>query len=247
MRRASTSPTWVAALLDKSLSPIEFRVLVLLMRYQGRHDSAWPSQETLAADLGMSVEGVRRIIKRLVAKGWVGIIRPAHTCPGRNNEYVIHPPANHPPGQLGEHPPGQLGVSGEITPPAKPKSPHRPSSRIKGRRNSGRYSSTAQARIVAYDWTTYAFGGISEDHMQQWGQAYPNIDVEGEIKRAAAWCRDNEEKARGRTDWSRFLGNWLAKAQRDAEAAGRTRPKPPHEDPTPEELDAQLAKMGLLP
>jgi hypothetical protein len=58
--------------------------------------------------------------------------------------------------------------------------------------------------------------------MRQWAEAYPLADVPAEILKAAVWCRNNAEKARGR-DWERFLGAWIAQAQRNAESSGRTK------------------------
>jgi hypothetical protein len=198
----------------------------------------------IAADLGLTAEGVRKIISRLVKKGWLVVERPDHTAPGRGLQYHVTRPDNHPNGCRGEHPNGCRGVSAnhpngqaEITPTAKP------------RKNAGiRMQNTSKNTVIpTYDWNTYTFVGVQEDLLHQWSQAYPLVDVQAEIRKAAAWCRNNESKARARKDWPRFLGNWLAKDQRDASASGRTKREPQPGDPdwlpTEEYVDKILAKV----
>ena len=52
---------------------------------------------------------------------------------------------------------------------------------------------------------------VSPDLITKWADAYAPIDVESEIKRAAAWASG----AKAKKDYRRFLVNWLAKALRD--------------------------------
>lgn len=104
-------PIWVNALLDRSLSAVEFRTWTLIYRYQGGNESAWPSQKKLADDLGLTEDGIRKITHRLAAKGWLRIIHPDHTAPGQRVQYKVASPENHPDGCLGEHPDGEQGVS----------------------------------------------------------------------------------------------------------------------------------------
>lgn len=65
---------------------------------------------------------------------------------------------------------------------------------------------------IHYDWAAFAFVGITPDRLRQWVDAYPGIDVEAEIRKAASWCRDNPPKARLKRQWARFLGNWFSRA-----------------------------------
>ena len=52
---------------------------------------------------------------------------------------------------------------------------------------------------------------VCPDLITKWADAYAPIDVESEIKRAAAWASG----AKSKKDYRRFLVNWLAKALRD--------------------------------
>lgn len=50
------------------------------------------------------------------------------------------------------------------------------------------------------------------DLMQsQWVKAYPAVDVEGEISKAGVWLLSNPKNQK--SNYARFLTNWLAKAQ----------------------------------
>jgi phage replication O-like protein O len=48
---------------------------------------------------------------------------------------------------------------------------------------------------------------VSTDLITKWAAAYAPIDVEAEIKRAAAWASGSKPKK----DWRRFLVNWLGR------------------------------------
>lgn len=48
---------------------------------------------------------------------------------------------------------------------------------------------------------------VDADLITKWAQAYAPIDVEAEIKRAAAWASGSKPKK----DWRRFLVNWLGR------------------------------------
>lgn len=49
---------------------------------------------------------------------------------------------------------------------------------------------------------------VHTDLITKWAEAYAPIDVEAEIKRAAAWASGSKPKK----DWRRFLVNWLGRA-----------------------------------
>lgn len=73
---STNRPAWVRALLDKGLSPTEFRVWSYLSWRQGENSHAWPSQRRIAADLGLTVQAIRNITRRLHRKGWLTATRP---------------------------------------------------------------------------------------------------------------------------------------------------------------------------
>jgi len=52
----------------------------------------------------------------------------------------------------------------------------------------------------------------------QWVKAYPAVDVDGEIAKASVWLLANPKNAK--SNYARFLSNWLSKAQDRAPRAG---------------------------
>ncbi|MBP7051603.1 MAG: helix-turn-helix domain-containing protein [Phycisphaerae bacterium] len=250
MSRSKNTPLWVAALLSKDLTPVEFRLWMLLQRYQARNDSAWPSQETLAANMGLTVEAIRHISKRLEAAGWLTMVWGGG--PGRGKEhhkrYTVTRPTETPTA-IGGKTPTAIGV---LT-AEKPQRPNRenPNGRTKTRgcirKNTVRNTVRgAQTQTLSFDWSTYAFTGVEEDLAKQWSEAYPQINVQAELLKAAVWCRTNQATVRNRgDDWEeRYLNRWMAEAQHRAEATGQTSAgAEPWQDP--EEIGLEAYNAGV--
>ncbi len=71
MSDGGTRPIWVDAMLSRDLTPVEYRTWSYLFWRQGDNTHAWPSQAAIAGDLGLTIDGVRKIVGRLVDKGWL--------------------------------------------------------------------------------------------------------------------------------------------------------------------------------
>jgi hypothetical protein len=56
------------------------------------------------------------------------------------------------------------------------------------------------------------FTGITENQMDAWSAAYPGVEIDQEIKRAAAWCVSNPASA-PKSDFGRYLNSWLSREQ----------------------------------
>ena len=54
--------------------------------------------------------------------------------------------------------------------------------------------------------------GVTEEQMNAWKAAYGAVDVEGELKKAAAWIVSNPQLAPAKLH-GRFLNTWLARQQ----------------------------------
>lgn len=64
--------SWLKHMRGADLTDAEFRVLVLLVTYTDKNGTdAYPGNTRLADECGMHVRSVRRILHRLVAKGWI--------------------------------------------------------------------------------------------------------------------------------------------------------------------------------
>ena len=201
MKKAFGTPLWVAALLDKGLSAVEFRVWLYLNWRQGTNGTAWPSQDAIADELGMTAEGVRKIIGRLTEKGWLRVTRPTHTGPGMGLLYETKHPngclAEHPNRGSGEHPNRGSGEHPNshtgITPTAKP--------RHKGRTHTRTH--TDKAHAVSYTpaferfWTKYPRKLGKAEAFQEWQAINPDDTLAEKIilavqawKRSEQWTKD---------------------------------------------------------
>lgn len=85
-------PIWVEALLSQDLTPAEHRVWVYLGWRQGDNAYCWPAQATIATDMGLTVQGVRNITRRLEDKGWLRIDRGAGPGRGHRTGYTVTTP-----------------------------------------------------------------------------------------------------------------------------------------------------------
>jgi hypothetical protein len=59
---------------------------------------------------------------------------------------------------------------------------------------------------------------IPEAILEKYKQAYPDVDVEGEIRRIEVWAI-TQPKSRWKKDWGRFITRWLSREQDKAEYA----------------------------
>ena len=61
--------------------------------------------------------------------------------------------------------------------------------------------------LVNGKWT-----GITQDTLEAWQAAYPGVDIEAEVRKAAAWCLSNPTSA-PTSQYGRYLNSWLGRQQ----------------------------------
>ena len=91
-----------------------------------------------------------------------------------------------------------------------------------GRRQSksaARVSSPAGKGIV-FDYDAGRFDQVPPELVEKWRQAYPAVDVLSELRRMEAWASANPVNRK--SNWQRFIVNWLTRAQ---DRAGRGGPR----------------------
>lgn len=54
--------------------------------------------------------------------------------------------------------------------------------------------------------------GITQEQIESWKAAYGAVDVDGELKKMAAWVMSNPHVA-PKSQWGRFVNTWLARSQ----------------------------------
>jgi len=68
-----------------------------------------------------------------------------------------------------------------------------------------------QTAKIGFDYTAYQFQNVTADDIAEWRAAYPAVDIEGEILRAAQWLRANPTKRKKQI--RAYLTRWLNRAQ----------------------------------
>ena len=114
MSQARVSITPADAWSDQRLTPLQCRLLGLIGSYLGKDHTAWPSQSTLAADLGVSRKAVNEGIRALVNYGYIRAQERFRTDGGQTSSvyFVIMDPKDRG-GILSDTP-----CNAEVTPPS---------------------------------------------------------------------------------------------------------------------------------
>ena len=87
MEAGTDRPMWVTAML--ALPGEEYRLWSYLHWRQGNNSDAWPSQPAIAKDLGLTVQAVRNITRRLQDKGWLRIESPTNRGRSHGLRYTV--------------------------------------------------------------------------------------------------------------------------------------------------------------
>ena len=85
----------------------------------------------------------------------------------------------------------------------------------------GRGKGASNANQVRFDADDGAFE-VPEALRTKWAEAYPATTLETELAKAASWLLANPKNAK--SNYARFLTNWLARAQDRAKPQGGGRP-----------------------
>lgn len=67
---------------------------------------------------------------------------------------------------------------------------------------------------------------LHQGKVDEWIQAFPGLDVMGEVRKAVQWLRDNPSKMKTANGLPAFFGRWLSRAT-DSPAVGRASPAAP--------------------
>ncbi len=65
---------------------------------------------------------------------------------------------------------------------------------------------------IHFSFETSKIENITPKDIQDWKEAYPCADVEGELKRMTQWLLANPNKAKLKKNWRKFLTTWLQKS-----------------------------------
>lgn len=84
---------------------------------------------------------------------------------------------------------------------------------------------SARSEKISFDSHRGKFDNVTEQQLAIWRDAYPAIQIDIELNKAAAWLVSNPKNRK--SDYLRFLNNWLSRAQDRAPAAGGYRGQAP--------------------
>ena len=65
--------------------------------------------------------------------------------------------------------------------------------------------------LVQFDYEVDEFVNITPKDIKKWGEAFPAVEINRELKSAGIWLRDNPTKRK--TQVKRFLSNWFRRCQ----------------------------------
>jgi GntR family transcriptional regulator len=251
------APTWVIVLNDKEISPVEFRVFSYLHWRQGANGQAWPSIGRIAADLGLSSSTIRRAVNRLIERGYLLRERPEQAGRGRTNRYRIKAITSDTllsiKGITGDRVPREKGITSaqKRVSPVQPKHYTRnttqPVPSVSSFRRQGDADLFGQPEPspisnehITFDYSSGRFAGITDRRLTTWREAYPAVNIELEIKRAAIWLTDNPTKRKKQL--GRFLSGWFSRTQERGgtkDAPPKLEPKRGDPDWLPDEAEAE--------
>lgn len=71
---------------------------------------------------------------------------------------------------------------------------------------------------IIFDYVERKFVNITDAHRTQWQTSFPAVDVLSELRRVEAWVVANPKNRK--SNWERFIVNWLSRAQDKAKPLG---------------------------
>lgn len=225
-------------------------VLIMLSNYASDTGESYPSINTLARDTALSQDTVMRAIKALEAERLLVVERRKVDGVNLPNVYRLcigRRPQGVP--SRGDHPP----QAATTTVPAG--SDHSPlsASRVPagsdsnqslnlskeevGADHSAATSKAGKPEAISFDAETGRFCGPISDHFGRWTRAYPALVLDVELARIEAWLVANP--ANRKSNYLRFITNWLQRSQDRAPRVGANTGAP-HGSSTPAQRRAEF-------
>jgi Helix-turn-helix domain len=203
------------------------RLLALALADHAHDDGTriFPSVSTLSRKSFQSERTVQRQLRKMEQDGW--LIRVSDFGSGRGNctEYCINPDwlkgDNLSPFMNGEK--GDIpDIKGDIAVSQKGDIAVSPDSPLTIKEPSDARAIPREASIpekpnvqpIVWDSANKNFTNISEQQMITWEQAFPKLDIDGELTRIELWYANNPKKRK--RNLQRFIANWLARAFKDS-------------------------------
>jgi len=72
---------------------------------------------------------------------------------------------------------------------------------------------------ILFNKTTFKFENIPKEKLNKWKEAFPQANIEVELKKMEAWLTANPERLK--KNYERFIVNWLSRAMKGEKANGK--------------------------
>lgn len=205
--------------------PHDILIGAYLCRKAGPDGSSYPSLQSIARACKISKASVKRALARLEAGGWLMAERrtnekgePVSNLFTLTGLRVSRVGSGRP--HLGSQGTDRWGQGEPLS-----------TTHIEVQPTEGLSTSALASLRVAFAPEGFT---VPPQLIEQWRTAYPALDVEREVRAAHAWAVANP--ANRKSNWTRFLVNWLARSQ---ERAPRVRDR---DDQTMDERARELAR-----
>ena len=88
---------------------------------------------------------------------------------------------------------------------------------INNNNSSSKKAKKKKPEPVIFNFETRELENLTDDDLELWKNAYPDVNVEIELKRIIAWIVSNPKKIEKRKDLRRTITNWLSSEQKKIE------------------------------
>jgi DNA-binding transcriptional regulator YhcF (GntR family) len=248
----------------KDLKASDKIVFAIILDHIGNNDKCWPGIRTLAKKAGLTTVTVVDCIKRLESAGLLNVDRRGN---GKSSHYTISETAKE---TIPETVKETVSVAVKETIPVKKLN------QLKSLHGGGKETYTEACKNLTPNQTdlnkTHSVGTTSfafvlmskcfwhlpQAKLDEYKKAYPGIDVENELRKAAQWLNDNPDRRKTANGMPRFLGGWLSRTkppQPQQNQSDKPRPFTQAEEeafldkhtyePTESEADELMKKVGL--
>lgn len=189
----------------RDLKPSDKIVFAVIFDKIGDNGYCWPGVRTIAQDSGLTEKTVIKSIRRLEA---VGLVTAERRGPGKSTHYYLTKSV----GETTTVKKRKCGRKynsgvGETTTEAWEKLPLTQTDTL---------NQTTESTSFAFVLRSKKLWHLSQAKLDEYTEAFPNLDVEAELHKAAQWLVDNPGRRKTARGMTRFLGGWL----------GRAKPKP---------------------
>ena len=172
----------------------------MIVDHIGQHETGWPGKRTIAAKAGLSGPTVVGAVRRLEAAGLLTVQRRGR---GRSNHY-----------QSGKEtlPVDNDKRSKNFTPGGKETLPEAVKKLDPNQTDllNQTHNVNSSFAFVMNDGQDY---NLPLAKLNEYRAAYPLLDLENELLKAAQWLVDNPSRRKTTKGMPRFLGGWLGRAE----------------------------------